>query len=48
MQGEEQKIEKYQTDFYFEGLGPITWVDLGGGAKAKINFFGIWSCCISN
>ena len=25
--------------FSFEGLGPIPWVDLGGGAEAKIQPF---------
>ena len=32
-------MKHYQTIFYFEGLGPIPWVDLGGVAEAKLKLF---------
>ena len=35
-------------DFSFKAWVRALWVDLGGGAEVKINFFRIWSCCISN
>ena len=53
------RYETYQMGFKFEGLdqspssGLRGWVGGGGGgggggARPKLNFFRIWSCCISN
>ena len=39
MQAEEQHIYNLSNGILVEGLGPTPWVDLGGGAVAKIKLF---------
>ena len=40
-------MKHIKRDFRFKAWVLAPGVDLGGGAKAKFFFFGIWSCCIS-
>ena len=41
-------MKHIKRDYSLKASVRARWVDFGVGQRPKLNFFRIWSCCISN